>query len=140
MTGRLAQGAHSSLRVLSHRAKEEDIKRFLNEAVRLVKPGDKSNVDAVLKVSVLANQKVYEGIRREQNMCDELKELMKEEFDKVREEKDREYAKVKEDNAEMQRIMSSMVKNLMASMEWTAEQAMAALKIPDAYREKCIIK
>ncbi len=158
VTGRLAQGGHSSLRILSHRAKEEDVKRFLNEAVRLVKPGDKSNMDAVLKVSVLANQKVYEGIRREQNMCDELKELMKEEFDKVREEKDREYAKmqedfvkiseekdreyakVKEDNAEMQKIMSSMVKNLMASMQLTAEQAMVALKIPDAYREKCIVK
>ncbi len=84
-------------------------------------------------------------------MCDELKELMKEEFDKVREEKDREYAEIKkaydtsqekllrvqEDQA---KIISGMVKNLMASMELTAEQAMAALKIPDAYREKCIIK
>ena len=52
-------------------------------------------------------------------MCDALKKLMKEDFEEAKQE-----------------TLLEAIKNLMDSMKWTAEQAMAALKIPEADREK----
>ena len=46
------------------------------------KQGDKNNADAVLQVSVMANKKLYQAIRRDFGMCEALKELMKDEIDK----------------------------------------------------------
>lgn len=54
---------HSAFRVLSKNAKEEDVRRFLQETVTLVDQGDKANADAVLEVSISANADLYERIR-----------------------------------------------------------------------------
>lgn len=56
-------------------------------------------------------------------MCDALKKLMKEDFEEAKQE-----------------TLLEAIKNLMDSMKWTAEQAMAALKIPEADREKYSVK
>lgn len=42
---------------------------------------ERNNIDAVLQVSVRANELIYEEVRREQHMCEALRELMKEEFE-----------------------------------------------------------
>ena len=100
------------------------MKEFLEEAMHMVAQGDRNNIDAVLQVSVSANQKLYEMIRRSDKiMCDALKELMKEDFEKKEQE-----------------TLLKAIRNLMDSMTWTAEQAMAAMQIPDADRGKYMTK
>jgi hypothetical protein len=71
---------HSSLRVLSKRVKEDDVRRFLTESEKLKEPGDRENIDAVLHVSMAANKAIYEKIKEDAKMCEELRVLMKEEI------------------------------------------------------------
>ena len=74
--------AHSSLRVLTNRAQEDDVRRFLADALTGTEQGDQNNVDSILQVSVSANNQVYERIRRDTVMCHALRELMKDEIQK----------------------------------------------------------
>ena len=60
-------------------------------------------------------------------MCEALRELMKEDFEKQEQET-------------RQITLLEDIKNLMDTTKWTAEQAMAALKIPEADRGKYITK
>ncbi len=60
-------------------------------------------------------------------MCDALKELMKEDFEK-------------QERETKQETLLEAIRNLMDTMKCSAEQAMAALKIPDADRGKYIAK
>lgn len=80
----LGQKNHSSLRILTTKADIKDIRRFLSEAELLQGKRERSNIDAVLQASVRANEAVYEEVRSEQYMCEALKELMKDEFEKER--------------------------------------------------------
>ncbi|MBR4343614.1 MAG: hypothetical protein IKP88_13085 [Lachnospiraceae bacterium] len=71
------------------------------------------NADAVLQVSVSANNNVYQIIkRRDPLMCEALRELMKEEIDE-----------------EIDKTQLASIKSLMKKMKLTAEQAMDALSI-----------
>ena len=45
-------------------------------------PRDRQNVEAVLQVSVKANDELYREIRRDANMCDALRELMKDDIER----------------------------------------------------------
>lgn len=104
--------------------KEEEVRVFVEEATRMSEPGDKNNVDAVLQVSVSVNKKIYETIRKcDKVMCEALRELMKEDLEKREQE-----------------TLLKAIKNLMETMKYTAEQAMAALKIPEADKGKYIAK
>ena len=104
--------------------KEEDVRAFVEEAALISEPGDRNNVDAVLQVSVSANKEIYEAIRRcDKVMCEALKELMKEDFEKKEQE-----------------TLLKTIKNLMDTTKWTAEQVMAAMKIPEDDRGKYIAK
>ena len=47
----------------------------------------KSNIDSVLQVSVNANKQVYSLLRRKNEMCEALRELMKDEIEKELENK-----------------------------------------------------
>ena len=47
-------------------------------------PRDRQNVEAVLQVSVKANDELYREIRRDANMCDALRELMKDDLEDAR--------------------------------------------------------
>ena len=73
---------HSGFKILSKNAREEDVRCFLETVSGYTKQGDKNNADAVLQVSVMANKKLYQAIRRDFGMCEALKELMKDEIDK----------------------------------------------------------
>ena len=124
VTKQLDREAHRTLRVLSKHVKEEDVRAFVEEAAQISEPGDRNNVDAVLQVSVSANKEIYETIRRcDKVMCEALRELMKEDLEKREQE-----------------TLLKAISNLMETMKCSAEQAMAALKIPDADRGKYIAK
>ena len=124
VTKQLDRETHRTLRVLSKHVKEEDIRRFVEKATQMSEPGDRNNVDAVLQVSVSANKEIYEAIRRcDKVMCEALRELMKEDLEKREQE-----------------TLLKAIKNLMETMKCSADQAMAALKIPDADKGKYIAK
>ena len=82
VTRELSRPNHSSLRILTNRAEEADVRRFLGEAAAEKEQGDQNNVDSILQVSVSANSKVFEQIRRDSAMCQALRELMKDEIQK----------------------------------------------------------
>lgn len=132
VTKQLEKETHRTLRVLSKHVQEEDVRAFVEKAGKMTEPGDRNNIDAVLHVSVSANREIYEAIRRcDKIMCDALRELMKEDFEK-QERETRQETK--------QETLLETIKNLMDTMKWTAEQAMTAMKIPDADRGKYIAK
>ena len=67
--------------MLSESAQTDDIQRFTELASAFTEPGDKEKADAVLQVSVAANRKNYDKVRRTSDMCEALRELMKEEIE-----------------------------------------------------------
>ena len=84
VTQELEPGEHRSLRVLSNHAKKEDVEEFLRKAEGMNTPRDRQNVEAVLQVSVKANDELYREIRRDANMCEALRELMKADLEDAR--------------------------------------------------------
>lgn len=132
VTKQLDNETHRTLRVLSKHATEEDVRAFIKNAAKISEPGDRDNVDAVLQVSVSANREIYEAIRRcDKVMCEALRELMKEDFEK-QERETRQETK--------QETLLEAIRNLMETMKYSADQAMAALKIPDDDKGKYIAK
>jgi hypothetical protein len=81
VTSELSPENHSSLRVLTNKAKVEDVTNFLLQTKELASPGDKNNIDAVLQASVAANANIFDDVRRNANMCQALRELMKDEIE-----------------------------------------------------------
>lgn len=79
--GLLSQDKHSMLRVLTRNVNVEDVKAFLKNAEYMTDVREKSNIDAILQVSVSANYDVYRKIRRNEIMCEALRELLKEEIE-----------------------------------------------------------
>lgn len=84
VTQELEPGEHRSLQILSNHAKKEDVEEFLRKAEGMNTPRDRQNVEAVLQVSVKANDELYREIRRDANMCDALRELMKDDLEDAR--------------------------------------------------------
>ena len=82
VTQELEPGEHRSLRILSNHAKKENVEEFLKKAEEMNMPRDRQNVEAVLQVSVKANDELYREIRRDANMCDALRELMKDDIER----------------------------------------------------------
>ena len=145
---------HSGFKILSKNAREEDVRRFLETVSGDTKQGDKNNADAVLQVSVMANKKLYQAIRRDFGMCEALKELMKDEIDKEADLRAEMIVQIKVQEAEKkyqaeiekkvqetekkvqletektkQNTMQSDLNNLMENTGWTKEKAMKMLGI-----------
>ncbi len=145
---------HSGFKILSKNAREEDVCRFLETVSGYTKQGDKNNADAVLQVSVMANKKLYQAIRRDFGMCEALKELMKDEIDKEADLRAEMIVQIKVQEAEKkyqaeiekkvqetekkvqletektkQNTMQSDLNNLMENTGWTKEKAMKMLGI-----------
>lgn len=80
VTRELESKEHPTLRILTRKITESDICNFAEYVNHITEPGDKQNADAVLQVSVSANQRVYNEVRRTTKM-DALKELFKEELE-----------------------------------------------------------
>jgi hypothetical protein len=125
VTSELNPEMHSSLRILTVNAKMEDVRRFLEQAGKLTRPGDRDNIDAVLQASVSANFELYEDVRRDSVMCQAMRELMKDEI-----------AEERTDAANMAETETQVknIRNIMSELKYTAEQAMDLLKIPQQKR------
>ena len=80
VTEELDGDKHASLKIISKNASEKDVRRFLEEAKLAEDPGDRQNVDAVLQVSVSANRQLFDKVRKDEDMCKALRELMKDEI------------------------------------------------------------
>ena len=128
LTSSLSKDFHVCLRVLSNKASEDDIKRFIEIANKFTEPIDKQNADAVMNVSINANREVYDKIRKENPfMCQALRELMKEEI--------QEEIKEAEKNAAQKAIDTTWltaIKNLMMKKKCDAKTAMEELCISAA--------
>ena len=81
VTSRLKGKAHRSLRLLSPHVEIEDARGFIRDTIGLENPGDRNNAEAVLKVSMVANQSLYDEIRRKSKMDEWLRNFFREEID-----------------------------------------------------------
>ena len=82
VTSQLERKAHCSLRVLTTQVEMRDAELFLEQIHYLESKNERSNIDSVLQVSVNANKQVYSLLRRQNEMCEALRELMKDEIEK----------------------------------------------------------
>ena len=87
VTSQLERKAHCSLRVLTTQVEMQDAELFLEQIHYLESKNERSNIDSVLQVSVNANKQVYSLLRRHNEMCEALRELMKDEIEKELENK-----------------------------------------------------
>lgn len=128
VTGELSK-EHSGLRILSNKVKMEDAEAFLEEANRCNTQGERNDIDAILQVSVDANRALYEEIRRKGNMCEALKELMKDEIAQ-------EVEKAVEQAVSVNTIDTKFedIKNMMKELALSADRAMEILRIPEEDR------
>ena len=118
VTSELDPKMHAALRVLTKKAKIEDVETFLQMAQGFTEPGDRQNADAILQLSVSANRDVYEEIkRRDPLMCEALKDLMKEE--------------IQEENQKAVDVATiAMIRNTMKSLGLDATKVMDSMGIP----------
>ena len=86
---------------------------------------DLQNIDAVLQVSVAANRDLYEEIRKEDDMCQALRDLMSDEIEKELEQKETD-------------TVIGNIKKMMKNLQISAGQAMNALEIPVSEQNKYI--
>ena len=87
VTSQLERKAHCSLRVLTTQVEMQDAELFFEQIHYLESKNERSNIDSVLQVSVNANKQVYSLLRRKNEMCEALRELMKDEIEKELENK-----------------------------------------------------
>ena len=80
VTRELDKEVYAALRVLTPGADEQDVRDFIEQAQKNTDAGYRRNADAVFQVSVAANRDLYESLRKEPEMCDALRELMKDEL------------------------------------------------------------
>ena len=120
VTSELDRSLHSSLRVLTRRLSEDDAEAFVRMAEAFTSPGDRRNADAVLQLSIAANREVYEDLRRrDPEMCEALRELMKDEIQQERQEA-----------ADIALI--AVIRNVMKSFGVDATKAMDSMGISPA--------
>ena len=159
VTSRLEPGKHLGLKMLSQHVSEADARAFMEKAKLFTDPGDRNNAEAVLQVSVPANRKIYDSIRRVWNMNDVLRDWLKEDIDRIVSEEvekrlneevgkrlNEEVGKRLDEevgkrlNEEAENTILTDLRNLIRNTKWTAEQAMAAISIPPAERTRYAAK
>ncbi len=114
---------HAVLRILSNRARPEDIRTFLIRTSQFTEQGDRARADAILQVSATANFALYQEIYKEEpNMCQALEEIMKDTLEARRVEGMQQGIAQEKFNS---------IKTLMKTMNWNLLQAMNALMIPE---------
>ena len=113
------------LRIMIPGADEGEIRAFMHEVLEFENPEDLNNASAVLNVSSEANETTFTRIRRDGDMGEAMRRVMKDDLEKERSEGEQ----CGEQNAKAMDI-----KNLMSNMKWTIEQAMDALSIPPEQR------
>ncbi len=115
---------HPALKVITRDADEDDIRRFLDEASLVTEPQELLEVQAVLQVSMAANEKLYEDImRRDQAMSNAVKNVMKD--------------VIEEERADASTIaILENIRKMMKNLKLTAQQAMQALELSAEEQKK----
>ena len=86
VTKKLRPKLHPALKMLTRKLEQSDLLDFMECANSFTEPGDRQNADAVLQVSVSANKKIYDQVRRNNViMCEALRELFKDELEEAHE-------------------------------------------------------
>ena len=86
VTEELRSQLHPALRMLTRKLEQSDLLEFMECVNGFTKPGDRQNADAVLQVSVSANRKIFDQVRRNNViMCEALRELFKDELEEAHE-------------------------------------------------------
>ena len=72
------------MKILKRGAKESDVKDFIRLSTKYTSQGDRAKIDAILSVSISANEKLFRDIYGEgdDTMCQALYDIMKEDIDK----------------------------------------------------------
>ncbi len=117
VTGQLTPEEHLSLSILSEKAEAKNARMFLETMSLMREKDDRENIDAVLRVSVTANKRIYDVIKEENVMNDALRDLMKDEIEEGRAEGRTEGR-------------LEAIRALMKNLKLSAEQAMESIGIP----------
>jgi hypothetical protein len=136
VTSKLREG-HTVLHAMSKKMNEQQVRNILSEAEKMELPDDRTNMNAVMYVSMQANSNIYEKVRRNEAMyaypalIEFYGGLYKEKIEEEIKEEIKE--KVREGKAEekVETLVESIF-NLMESAKWDAMQAMSALRIPES--------
>lgn len=83
VTKELDMETHTWLKSLSNRLEKQEIRRLLECVEKLTQEVEKQLADAVLEVSIQANQKVVEELRGDERMCQALLEIMEPEINQI---------------------------------------------------------
>ena len=75
-----------ALKIMTRNAKESEVRAFLLATRTFSVPGDRHDADAVLQISSTANRDLYDKLRKEESMCQALKEILSEEIAEERAE------------------------------------------------------
>jgi hypothetical protein len=81
VTEKLDAEEHVWLRALTDRLKEEDARRLALATRNLSLKGDVDNADAVIQVSMKANEAIFGKMREDEIMCEALREFFKPEIE-----------------------------------------------------------
>jgi hypothetical protein len=138
VTKELDKKPHSSLRVLTEKADEEDVRIFLESTEDIEIPGDKDNVEAVLQASISANKEVYDNVREVIKMSDVVREFFQPTIDKIVEEEVEERATEKATEMTAEAVTENTVSHTKAIMDSDnigVDEAMDKLKIPENERD-----
>ena len=103
-----------SLKIMTKNADENEVRSFLMQTREFSVPGDRHDADAVLQVSSSANKELYDRLRRENAMCQALKEILSEEIAEERAE-GRAEGRV-EGRIEGEELLASLLKKLFTSV------------------------
>ena len=133
VSSRFKKREHSGFQILSRNAPREEVIAFLQNAARATDQGDRARVDSILQVSVSANYELYQDIHKEDIMCEALKDLMKDDFDRTL------FQGMQQGIQQgMQQGMNKANRDallaLMKNLNFSPLQAMDALNIPEADR------
>lgn len=86
VTRELRKEDHTWLKALSSQLEKQEMKELLDKIYNLTHKFDRELADAVLEVSVKANQAVVGELRGDESMCQALLEIMEPEISKIADE------------------------------------------------------
>lgn len=83
VTKELEKNSHAWLKALSNTLEKEQMKELLERIEKLTQKVDRELADAVLEVSVRANQEIVDELKGDESMCQALLEIMEPEIKKI---------------------------------------------------------
>ncbi len=83
VTRELVEESHTWLKALSDKLKKEQLKSLLERVDGLNQKLERELADAVLEVSVRANQEIVEELKGDESVCQALLEIMEPEINKI---------------------------------------------------------